>query len=77
MMKDRCATIEKNLQYALECWRNAKDRDEHCDIAGNIEHLKKAVIAFKGLAEQIETHVKQLELDLLYAPDSDEPWYQK
>lgn len=69
--------LEKNFQYALECWRLSDERSKRADECGCVENLKKAAIAFKGLAEQIETHVKQLELELLYTSDPDEPWYNK
>ena len=77
IMKPVQSPIEKNLQYALECWRYAKDCEDHADMAGIIKHLKNAAIAFKGLAEQIETHAKRLELDHLYDPDPNEHWCNK
>ena len=55
------AKLDENLQYAIDCWKLACDRDNRGDQRGNIENLEKAVIAFKGFSLQLETHLNKLK----------------
>ena len=51
------------------------------DCGGNLDvcvkNLRDASKAFAGLAKICANSANDIELELLYAPDENEPWYQR
>lgn len=51
------------------------------DCGGNfdrcVEVLREASKNFAGISQLLADQSNDLEMDLLYAPDDDEPWYNK
>lgn len=75
-----------NYPMMNRIWEASSDLLEmYVDDAGgneyNIELLRKVSKAFAGISQllsnQADQEREQLDLDRLYAPDPDEPWYNK
>ena len=73
-MMNRIWEVSSNLLnvYIDDCGANL----DRC-----VEVLRSASIAFAGisqlLSDQADKEQEQLDLDRLYAPDPDEPWYNR
>ena len=56
--------IQQNLNYALDCFKKAVERDDRADIREARDFYKKAATAFSGLSEQLRLLVEQIDKDI-------------
>lgn len=58
--------IQQNLNYALDYFKKAVERDDRADIREARDFYKKAATAFSGLSEQLTSLVAFLDNEIEY-----------
>lgn len=74
--------IKESLDLLAKQINLSLDRNDQADLYGAFSSIEEALRTLNGLQELIEIYRKNLgktidELESLYAPDPDEPWWNK